>query len=82
MKTMCLRGSHEHKFLELSQITFGADEGGEFVVYTKNGSKNESGSYKDEPDDNKVIKHYADSTLDEKCYDRVLKLYISKLPIF
>ena len=54
--------------------------GGNYVVYTENGSKNRSGSYKDKPDDNKVIKHYADSSLGEKYYYRVLKLYTSKLP--
>lgn len=79
-KTMCLRGGREHKALKLSQFTFGTDKGGDFVVYTENGSKNGSGTYKDKPDDNKVIKHYADSSLGEKCYHRVLKLYFSKLP--
>lgn len=79
-KIMCLRGHCEHRALKLSQFTFGADEGGDFVVYTENGSKNWSGSYKDKPNDNKVIKHYADSSLGEKCYHRVLKLYFSKLP--
>ena len=77
---MCLRGGREHKALKLSQFTFGTDDGGDYVVYTENGSKNRSGSYKDKPDDNKVIKHYADCSLGEKCYYRLLKLYISKLP--
>lgn len=79
-KTMCLRGGREHKAIKLSQFIFGTDDGGDYVVYTENGSKNQSGSYKDKPDDNKVIKHYADSSLGEKCYYQVLKLYISKLP--
>ena len=79
-KTLCLRGGREHRALKLSQFTFGTDDGGDYVVYTENGSKNRSGSYKDKPDDNKVIKHYADSSLGEKCYYRVLKLYTSKLP--
>ena len=79
-KTMCLRGGREHKVLKLSQFTFGTDEGGDYIVYTENGSKNRSRSCKDKPEDNKVIKHYADSTLGEKCYHRVLKLYYSKLP--
>ena len=79
-KTLCLRGGREHKLLKLSQFTFGTDEGGDYVVYTENGSKNRSGSYKDKPDDNKVVKHYADPTLGEKCYYLVLKLYFSKLP--
>lgn len=65
---------------KLSQFTFGTDDGGDYVMYTENDPKNRSGSYKDKPDDNKVIKHYADCSLGEKCYYRVLKLYISKLP--
>ena len=79
-KTLCLGGGREHRALKLSQFTFGTDDGGDYIVYTENGSKNRSGSYKDKPDDNKVIKHYADSSLGEKCYYRVLKLYTSKLP--
>ena len=71
-KTMCLRGGREHKALKLSQFVFGSDAGGDFVVYTENGSKNRSGSYKDRPDD-KVIKHYADASLGEKCYHQALK---------
>ena len=80
VKTLCLRGGREHKALKLSQFTSGCDEGGEYIVYTENGSKNKSGIYKDKPDQNKVIKHYADPALDEKCYIAVLKLYFSKLP--
>ena len=45
-KILCLRGGREHKTLKVSQFTFGVDEGGEYVVYTENGSKNRSGSYK------------------------------------
>ena len=76
-KTMCLRGGQEHKALKQSRFTF---DGGNYVVYTENGLKNRSGSYKDKPDDNEVIKYYANCSLGEKCYYRVLKLYISKLP--
>ena len=43
---MCLRGGREHKALKLSQFMFGVDEGGDYIVYTENGSKNRSGSYK------------------------------------
>ena len=46
-KTMCLRGGREHKALKLFQFTSGTDDGGDYVVYTENGSKNRSGSYKD-----------------------------------
>ena len=44
-KYLCLRGGREE--LKLSQFKFGCDEGGEFVEYVENGSKNRSGSYKD-----------------------------------
>ena len=57
-KILCLRGGREHKDLKLAQLTFGQDSRGEFVVYTENGSKNRSGSYKN-PADNKIVKQYA-----------------------
>ena len=76
-KILCLRG-REHKTLKVSQFTFGIDEGGEYVVYTESGSKNRSGSYKDNGD-NKVVKHYGDPGLGERCYFFVLKFYLSKL---
>ena len=49
---MCLIGGREHKALKQSRFTF---DGGNYVVYTENGLKNRSGSYKDKPDDNEVI---------------------------
>ena len=76
---LCLRGGREHKDLKVAQLTFGEDSGGEFVVYTENGSKNRSGLYKN-AGDNKIVKQYAVSELGEKCYVYLLKLYYSKLP--
>ncbi len=61
-KVLCLRGGREHKALKISQLTFGSDDDGEYVVYAENGSKNRSGTYKDKPGSNKVIKHYANPT--------------------
>ena len=78
-KILCLRGGREHKDLKVAQLTFGEDSGGEFVVYTENGSKNRSGSYKNSGD-NKIVKQYAVPELGEKCYVYLLKLYYSKLP--
>ena len=51
------------------------------MYYVENGSKNRSGSFKDKPDDNKVIKHYGNSTLGDtcRCYYHVLKFYFEKL---
>ena len=78
-KALCLRGGREDRMLKLSQFSIHSDEYGEFVVYSENGSKNRSGSYKDRADNNKIIKHYADASLGEKCYVYLLKLYFSKL---
>ena len=52
--------------LKLSQFTIHSEESGEFVVYKENGSKNRSGTYKEKADSNKIVKHYADSTLGDK----------------
>ena len=62
-KVLCLRGGQEHKNLKLSQFSFGSDHGGDYVVYTENRSKNRSGSYKEKPEQNKVVKHYSNSEL-------------------
>ena len=78
-KVLCLRGGREHKGLKISQFTFGSDEG-DYVTYTENGSKNRSGSYKDKADKNKVVKHYANSDLGDRCYVYLLRLYLKKLP--
>ena len=40
---------------------------GEYVVFTENGLKNRSGSYKDKAD-NKIVKQYAQLHLKEQCY--------------
>ena len=53
-KILCLRGGEEHRKLKISQFQFDSDEGGEYVVFTENGSKNSSGSYKDKAD-NKIV---------------------------
>jgi len=77
---LCLRGGKEHKELKFSQFSFGEDSSGSFVVYTENGSKNRSGSYKEKAGDNKVVKHYANAELGERCYVYILKYYYSKIP--
>ena len=78
-KVLCLRGGREHKTLKISQYSFHSDEGGNYVVNQENGSKNRSGSYKDRAENNKIIKHYADPTLQEKSYVHVF--YLSQLPL-
>ena len=42
------------------------------VVYSENGSKDKT--------PNKIVKHYADPALKERCYVFLLRLYFSKLP--
>ncbi len=79
-KVLCLRGGTEHKLLKIGQFSFGSDDGVERVIYTENGSKNRSGSYKDSAGDNKIIKQYADQSLNDRCYVSILKLYIQKFP--
>ena len=54
-KVLCLRGGCEHKMLKISQFSFHSDEGGDYVVYQENGSKNRSGSYKDRAENNKAL---------------------------
>ena len=79
-KVLCLRGGQEHQNLKLSQFSFGSDHGGDYVVYTENGSKNRSGSYKEKPEQNKVVKQYSNSELGEKCYVSLLNLCLRKIP--
>ena len=78
-KILCLRGGEEHRRLKLSQFEFGSDEGGDYVVFVENGSKNRSGSYKDKAE-NKIIKQYAQPQLNERCYVNLLHCYMEKLP--
>ena len=82
-KNLCLCGGREHHTLKISQLVFGKeDKAGEvleYVTYTEHGSKNRSGSYKDKHD-NKVITHYGDKSLGERCYIFLLQTYLSRRP--
>ena len=73
-KVLCLRERREHKSL----FNFGSDQGGDFVVYTENVSKNRSGTYKKKAGDNKVVKHYANTQIGNRCYVFLLRLYLQK----
>ena len=77
-KVLCLRGGREHKALKMAQFSFGHEGGRELVVYAEHGSKNRSGSYKDKSE-NKIVKHFADPSLNERCYVSLLKTYFEKL---
>ena len=52
------------------------------MYYVENGSKNRSGSFKDKPDDNKVIKHYGNSTLGDTVNREIFVLKIFHVTIF
>ena len=76
------RGGREHEMLKLSQIQFSTEVSAstkEYVMYTENGSKNRSRSYKDRSEA-KEVKHFANTPLGERCVVFLLKLYYSKLP--
>ena len=49
------------------------------VVYTKHGSKNWKGVIHKVHLDDKVVTHYADSTLGERWLVYLMELYVSKL---
>ena len=76
-KVLCLRG-RAHKDLKLSQFSFEKEGDREFLVYTENGSKNRCGSYKDKAE-NKIMKHFSDSSLGDKCYVSLLQTYLRRL---
>ncbi|XP_064387890.1 zinc finger MYM-type protein 2-like [Halichondria panicea] len=78
-KVLCLRGGRGHRALKLSQFTFGVENKREYVEYIEFGSKNRSGSYKDNTD-NKVIRHFSDPSSGDRCYVYLLKKYLDKLP--
>ena len=50
------------------------------VQYSEYGSKNHQGLVHQVHLDNKVIRHYANSALGERCFVRLLELYVLKLP--
>ena len=78
-KVLILRGGREHRELKFSQFSFGAERGKNYVQFVETGSKNRSGSYKSKHS-NKVIKHYADSSLGNRCYYYILSFYWQKIP--
>ena len=78
-KVLILRGGREHRELKLSQFYFGNENGKAYVQFAETGSKNRSGSYKGKTC-NKVIRHYADLSLGNKCYHYILSFYFQKIP--
>ena len=75
-----LREERKHDMLKLSQFRLETSAGMvESVVYTENGSRNWSGSYKGRSEA-KQVKHFVNKSLGTRCSVYLLKLYYSKLP--
>ncbi len=84
---LCLRGGDEHRGLKYSQFEFDVVENPEntsetikIVKYTEHGSKNRPGTMHQVHLQNKVVIHYANASLEEKCFVHILETYMSKLP--
>ena len=79
-----LRGGVEHRKLTIEQFFFDCEENEgeilEYVEYTEFGSKNRPGGTKQLNMDNKMVHHYAQPALKERCHVYLLKCYISLLP--
>ena len=81
---MCLRGGEEHRKLKFSQLrrdTFLVDGVQKSCyIYTKHGSKNQSGGLGQLHLQNKVVNHFEVPEAGEKDFVKILDLYISKVP--
>lgn len=83
----CLRGGEEHRELKMSQLVFKdvADPSDSSktircLEYTEHGSKNRKGLVHQVHLDNKIVRHYSDSSLGERCIVYLTELYCSKVP--
>ena len=88
---LCLRGGDEHRGLRVSQFTrlVVPDPKNANVMtvcyeYTEHGSKNNLGGVKQVRNrkPNKVVRHFANQQVGNKCLVRLLDLYLSKRPQF
>ena len=84
---LCLRGGEEHRQLKLLQFKVeevenphDTSETIKCLTYTEHGSKNRPGSLHQVHLANKVVQHYANSSLGNCCFVQLVTLYISKLP--
>ena len=87
----CLRGGDEHRALKFSQfvrlVVPDPENPGESTVcyeYTEHGSKNNLGGVKQvrKQQQNKVVRHFANPKIGDKCLVQLLDLYLSKRPSF
>ena len=83
----CLRGGAEHRELMYSQFELttvqdptDSSKMMKCVIYSEFGSKNHQGLVHQVHLDNKIITHYADESLGDRCFVSLFELYRSKLP--
>ena len=88
---LCLRGGDEHRALKVSQfkrlVLSDPDNLGQETIcyeYTEHGSKNNHGGLKQikNRQPNKVVYHFANPKLGERCFVALLDLYLAKRPEF
>ena len=84
---LCLRGGEEHRNMKVTQFVIDEVENPwlpsekiKRLTYTENGSKNRSGGMHQVHLDNKVVHHYANGSIGNRCLLLLVELYISKLP--
>ena len=77
----CLRGGAKHRELKLSQLEVQVSSNGvKCLVYREHGSKNHQGLTHQVHLNNKIVHHYADNSLGDRCFVHLFELYVSKLP--
>ena len=82
----CLRDGSEHRDLKLSQFEIkdvqdptDGTRMTQYVIYTEFRSKNQQGIVHEVHLDNKVVTHYADKSLGDRCFVSFFQKYVSKL---
>ena len=78
LKRFCLHGGEEHRCLTISQIV--REYSPDRYIYTEAGSKNKKGTFTASHISNKIVPIYAVAEAEERCHERILDLYLSKLP--
>ena len=81
-KNFALRSGQEHRELKLSQMRVmeASEKEPEKLVYQSFGEKNNSGGLNHRGVKRKVIEHYRNEYMPEKCLVLLYKKYISKCP--
>ena len=78
-----LRSGGEHRSLRLAppQITVHEEGATTYLLYTEDCSKNVQGGLKHRKIAQKKVKHFANTDNPQRCFVRLYRLYLSKLPV-